>query len=132
LRTILIVAVLSLGLIACTGDPYRLPTPPEYDRTKYRELGYVEAHAVGRLLSYIPIGATDSIERAMKLALAKSGGDALTEVTVTQRWSIILFTSQRVSVRALALKKIQPGEPETDYERGRREMREQIERGSKR
>src|SRR5688572_5904368 len=86
----------ALGAVACTGDPYRLPIPPEYDHAKYREVGRAEGIATGRVVFYFPIGINDVIERATKQAIAKNGGDAITEVVVRQKYSLFPFFGIRV------------------------------------
>src|SRR5258708_3153598 len=96
-------SVLALVLVACTGTPYRLPLP-EYDMTKCRELGYAEGYATGKMLSYFPIGMNDVIERATKQAIEKNGGDTITEVITTERYTIGLFISHGIRVRGLVLK----------------------------
>lgn len=106
-RPIIVVLAAALG---CAGDPYHLPVPAEYDHGKYRELGYSEGAAIGRLLFYIPIRMNDTVERATTKAIQKAGGDAITDVTVSQRYSVGLFISHRVTVRGLVLERIDPGD----------------------
>ena len=102
---------------------------PEYDRTAFRELGRAEGYAKGQLLlTYFPIGFNNIVERATKQAIDKNGGDAITDVIVMERYSISpIFISKGIHVRGMVLKRIAPArEPETDYERGRREERERL------
>jgi hypothetical protein len=118
---------LALVLVGCMGTPYRLPIPAEYDHAVYREVGFAEGVATGRVVLYYPIGINDVIERATKEAIAKNGGDALAYVIVQQKYSLFPFFGIRVFARGMVLRKIKPGEAESDYDRGRREERERLE-----
>jgi hypothetical protein len=122
-------AVLALAALGCagTGDPYRMPLPG-YDRAQCRELGPAEGYAVGRLLSYIPFGMKDVIERATQEAIAKNNGNAITDVVTVERYSLSpIFISHGIRVSGIVLRCGPRAEPESDYERGRREERERIE-----
>jgi hypothetical protein len=141
MKRIAIACSVALGFLACTGAPYRLPIPADYDHAKYRELGPADGHVLGRvwgiLVPFIPVNATNTTGRAIDRAIRSVGGDpsrgdVLTDVMVTERysWSPITW-SRAVFVHGIVLRKRKPGEPEepeSDYDRGRREERERLER----
>jgi hypothetical protein len=123
------VIMLAIAAVACTGTPYRVPTP-DYEPTKYVQVGYADGGAGGVLIAgLIPVNYTNTTERAVQQAIAKNGGDAIAELTVTEHWYYAyVMIGRSVRVHGLVLRKLKPGETESDYERGRREERERIER----
>lgn len=79
---ILIVAFAS----GCVGRQYTLPQP-QVDMAKYDNLGPSSQTATGiHLFGIIPIQLNNKVERATNAAIAAKGGDALTNVTVRERW----------------------------------------------
>lgn len=85
MRTIL--GVLSLTLLTgCTGQYYKIPTPP-VDLSKYEVVGSGSETATGIMLfNLIPIQQNNKVERATQYLMSTYGGDAVTDVTVRERW----------------------------------------------
>lgn len=79
--------LLTLTLLAgCTGRYYKIPTTP-VDLTKYEVVGSGTQTATGIMLfGFIPIRQNNKIERATQTLIANHGGDAVTDVTVRERW----------------------------------------------
>ena len=73
-------------LAGCTGQYYKIPTPP-VDLTKYEVVGSGTETATGIMLfNFIPIQENNKIERATQTLMASHGGDAVTDVVVRERW----------------------------------------------
>lgn len=73
-------------LAGCSGHYYQLPTPA-YDQSKYEVVGSGTQTATGVMLfGFIPISLNSKIERATQRLISDQGGDAITNVSVRERW----------------------------------------------
>ena len=79
------IILLSAGiLIGCTGAPMKTQNLNEGE---YTVIGRGEGSATGIMLfQFIPIGQNDRFVRAQNAAIQSSGGDAMINTQVEERW----------------------------------------------
>lgn len=97
-------------LLGCSGRLVNVsPVPP----TGYSELGKAGGDACGMiLLSVIPIGVNDRVERAYARALARDDATSLTDTSITERWYFgLIGTVVCTRVTGLALRRIEGPPP---------------------
>ena len=100
-------AILFLVLLpGCTGHYYKVPSP-EANPAQYQNLGPVTQTATGvHLFGIFPIMLNDKIERAIEHAIAQKGGDAITNLTIRERWYwAYVLNIYKVDVEGDVLKK---------------------------
>lgn len=103
----IIISVLGfMALTACSGNFYNVPTP-EYDPAKYDVLATESKTATGVMLfQFIPIGQNNKFERAVEYLRTKYNGDAVTNVSVQERWFwAYVLNGYKTEVTATILKK---------------------------
>lgn len=101
-----ILLISSLIFCACSGQFYRIPTPP-VDTTQYSEVGTDSVTTTGIMLfGFIPIQQNNKIERAIEALKQRFGGEAVTNISVQERWFwAYVLNGYKTEVRATVLKK---------------------------
>jgi hypothetical protein len=81
------VTALALTIVGCSSHAVRIgPVPP----ATYSVIGPARASACGVLVfGILPINVNDRTQRAYDAALQRSGGNALVDVSVRDRWYYI-------------------------------------------
>ncbi|OQX51847.1 MAG: hypothetical protein B5M53_10175 [Candidatus Cloacimonas sp. 4484_209] len=106
------VVVLVVWFFGCMAAPVSLsgPTHPITANDTYTEIGPAEGSAWNAfILGIIPIGELSPARKAVDRALASSGGDALINTTIDQRWYMLGFLNlYHTKVKGTAVK-IQKG-----------------------
>jgi len=83
--SLLLGALLLMATTACHSTQVRIPTAPIGPNEK--SLGPTEGHSTGLMLfQFIPIIQNDRFVNAYNQAVAKAGGNRLTDVTISERW----------------------------------------------
>jgi len=82
---VLLGAALLFTTAACHSTQVKIPTAPIGPNEK--ALGPTEGHSTGMLLfGLIPINQNERFVNAYDQAVAKAGGNRLTDVTISERW----------------------------------------------
>jgi hypothetical protein len=85
-KRLVLIGCCSISFIACAGNTYQLPLP-QYDTAQYEEVGRASETAMGaHIFGLFPAGLNNKTERAIQSVIAQRGGDAITDVTVKERW----------------------------------------------
>lgn len=83
--SLLLGVLLLLATTACHSTQVRIPTAPIGASEK--SLGPTEGHSTGfMILGVIPVNQNERFVNAYEQAVAKAGGNRLTDVTISERW----------------------------------------------
>lgn len=83
--SLLLGVLLLLATTACHSTQVRIPTAPIGPNEK--SLGPTEGHSTGfMILQVIPVKQNERFVEAYNQAVAKAGGNRLTDVTISERW----------------------------------------------
>lgn len=112
---VLALLILAGTLLACSGDPMRINSvtdQAEIDKTQGRT---ITAKAAGfQLFLVIPIMVNSRHERVWQALLAQAGNDAISDVTITERWTYAYVgTAYTTVVQAIVYPKVAKNEPAT-------------------
>ena len=95
-----------LMLSACSGRFYTIPTA-EYDKSEYTVVATDSVTSTGiHLFGCIPINLNNKFERAVEQLKTRNGGDAVTDISVQERWFwAYVLNGYKTQVNATVLKK---------------------------
>jgi hypothetical protein len=83
--SLLLGVLLLLVTTACHSTQVRIPTAPIGPNEKL--LGPTEGHSTGlMIIGFIPVNQNERFVKAYNQAVAKAGGNRLTDVTISERW----------------------------------------------
>jgi hypothetical protein len=87
--TFVLISVVSLVLIGCSGKPISIPNvEPEVYKQKKNQGHEISASASGfQLLLFIPININDRHDVAYSLLKAKANGGHITDVKIKESWT---------------------------------------------
>mgnify|MGYP005610902845 CR=1 FL=1 len=84
IKTIILALALISLISSCSSLPKRIGAEPN---RPYKVVGKGSGKATGIMLfQVIPIGQNTKLSRAYDVAVKQSGGDDLTNVTITENW----------------------------------------------
>ena len=101
----ILISLFVLFQIGCAGQQYSLPLPD--NKSNYDTIATDSVTATGvHLFGIIPINLNNKVERATETLKAKYNGDAVTNVSVQERWYwAYILNIYKTEVTATVLKR---------------------------